>query len=266
VKRIITLDSGMDTDIVLETRSLTKAFGALVAVDRVSIRVRRRSLHAIIGPNGAGKTTLFNLLSGNLEPTSGQVLFKGRDITRQPVHRTIHLGIGRSFQITNIFPNLTVFENIRLAAQATGGDNFKFWRAAAHFRRYEARAWEVIEKVGLKERAFTPARTLPHGDQRKLELGMILAPDPEVLLLDEPTAGMAAEQVPELIALIQDIQRSGEKTVMLVEHNMNVVMSVSDTITVMHQGRVLAEGTPAEIAANEEVQTAYLGGLYQLSM
>ncbi len=256
----------MDTDIVLETRSLTKAFGALVAVDRVSIRVRRRSLHAIIGPNGAGKTTLFNLLSGNLEPTSGQVLFKGRDITRQPVHRTIHLGIGRSFQITNIFPNLTVFENIRLAAQATGGDNFTFWRAAAHFRRYEARAWEVIEKVGLKERAFTPARTLPHGDQRKLELGMILAPDPEVLLLDEPTAGMAAEQVPELIALIQDIQRSGEKTVMLVEHNMNVVMSVSDTITVMHQGRVLAEGTPAEIAANEEVQTAYLGGLYQLSI
>ena len=258
--------SCMDTDIVLETRSLTKAFGALVAVDRVNIRVRRRSLHAIIGPNGAGKTTLFNLLSGNLEPTSGQVLFKGRDITRQPVHRTIHLGIGRSFQITNIFPNLTVFENIRLAAQATGGDNFKFWRPAAHFKRYEARAWEVIEKVGLKERAFAPARTLPHGDQRKLELGMILAPDPEVLLLDEPTAGMAAEQVPELIALIQDIQRSSEKTVMLVEHNMNVVMSVSDTITVMHQGRVLAEGTPAEIAANEEVQTAYLGGLYQLSM
>jgi branched-chain amino acid transport system ATP-binding protein len=251
-------------EIIFETINLRKQFGALVAVDDVSMRVRKNSLHAIIGPNGAGKTTFFNLLSGNLEPTTGQVIFKGRDITHQPVHRTIHFGIGRSFQITNIFPNLTVFENIRLAAQALGGDNFKFWQAASAFKQCESRTWEVIEKVGLKDRAHTPAKTLPHGDQRKLELGMILAPDPEVLLLDEPTAGMASEQVPELIALIQEIQRAGNKTVMLVEHNMNVVMSVSDAITVMHQGKVLAEGTPAEIAANKEVQTAYLGGLYEL--
>jgi branched-chain amino acid transport system ATP-binding protein len=250
---------------IFQTLHLTKAFGALVAVDDVSIQVQQNSFHAIIGPNGAGKTTFFNLLSGNLEPTAGQVLFKGRDITHQPVHRTIHFGIGRSFQITNIFPSLTVFENIRLAAQAMGKDNFAFWRAASAFRQYEDRAWQVIEKVGLKDRALAPARTLPHGDQRKLELGMILAPDPEVLLLDEPTAGMASEQVPELIALIQEIQRTGGKTVMLVEHNMNVVMSVCDRITVMHQGKVLAEGTPAEIAANKEVQTAYLGGLYDLT-
>jgi branched-chain amino acid transport system ATP-binding protein len=256
----------MSTEIIFETINLTKRFGALLAVDNINIRVRKNSLHAIIGPNGAGKTTFFNLLSGNLEPTSGQVIFKGRDITHQPVHRTIHFGIGRSFQITNIFPNLTVFENIRLAAQALGQDNFKFWQAASHFKQYEDRVWKVIEKVGLKGRAETPARTLPHGDQRKLELGMILAPDPEVLLLDEPTAGMAAEQVPELIALIQDIQKTGNKTVMLVEHNMNVVMSVSDGITVMHQGRVLAEGKPSEIAANKEVQTAYLGGLYELNV
>ena len=256
----------MSTEIIFETINLTKRFGALLAVDNVNIRVRKNSLHAIIGPNGAGKTTFFNLLSGNLEPTGGQVIFKGRDITHQPVHRTIHFGIGRSFQITNIFPNLTVFENIRLAAQALGQDNFKFWQAASHFKQYEDRVWKVIEKVGLKGRAETPARTLPHGDQRKLELGMILAPDPEVLLLDEPTAGMAAEQVPELIALIQDIQKTGNKTVMLVEHNMNVVMSVSDAITVMHQGRVLAEGRPSEIAANKEVQTAYLGGLYELNV
>jgi branched-chain amino acid transport system ATP-binding protein len=256
----------MSTEIIFETINLTKRFGALLAVDNVNIRVRKNSLHAIIGPNGAGKTTFFNLLSGNLEPTGGQVIFKGRDITHQPVHRTIHFGIGRSFQITNIFPNLTVFENIRLAAQALGQDNFKFWQAASHFKQYEERVWKVIEKVGLRGRAETPARTLPHGDQRKLELGMILAPDPEVLLLDEPTAGMAAEQVPELIALIQDIQKTGNKTVMLVEHNMNVVMSVSDAITVMHQGRVLAEGTPSEIAANKEVQTAYLGGLYELNV
>jgi branched-chain amino acid transport system ATP-binding protein len=256
----------MTTDIIFETINLSKHFGALIAVDDVNLKVRKNSLHAIIGPNGAGKTTFFNLLSGNIEPTHGQVLFKGRDITHQPVHRTIHYGVGRSFQITNIFPNLTVFENIRLASQALGNDNFKFWVNASRFKQYEERTWEVMEKVGLKERAQTPARTLPHGDQRKLELGMILAPDPEVLLLDEPTAGMASEQVPELIALIQEIQKAGNKTVMLVEHNMNVVMSVSDTITVMHQGRVLAEGTPSAISANKEVQTAYLGGLYELNI
>lgn len=256
----------MTTEIILETKNIRKQFSGLVAVDDVSIKVRKNSLHAIIGPNGAGKTTFFNLLSGNLEPTSGKVIYKGQDITHQPVHRTIHFGIGRSFQITNIFPNLTVFENIRLASQALGSDNFKFWHASTHFKKYEERAWNVIEIVGLKERAQTLARTLPHGDQRKLELGMILAPDPEVLLLDEPTAGMASEQVPELIALIQGIQKQGNKTVMLVEHNMNVVMSVSDAITVMHQGMVLAEGTPAEIAANKEVQTAYLGGLYELNV
>ena len=256
----------MTSEIIFQTINLRKAFGALVAVDDVNMQVHANTLHAIIGPNGAGKTTFFNLLSGNLPPTSGKIFYKGRDITNQPVHRTIHSGIGRSFQITNIFPNLTVMENIRLAAQAMGRDNFKFWQAATAFKQYEERSWEVIEKVGLQERASQVAMTLPHGDQRKLELGMILAPDPEVLLLDEPTAGMAAEQVPELIALIQEIQQAGNKTVLLVEHNMNVVMKVSNTITVMHQGRVLAEGTPAEITANSEVQTAYLGGLYELDV
>ncbi|GAB4484438.1 MAG: ABC transporter ATP-binding protein [Anaerolineales bacterium] len=255
-----------EPDIIFQTINLRKAFGALVAVDNVNIQVRANTLHAIIGPNGAGKTTFFNLLSRNIEPTSGYILFKGRDITHQPVHKTIHFGIGRSFQITNIFPNLTVLENIRLAAQAMGRDNLKFWRPADSFRQYQERAWLVVEKVGLKNRAHALAKTLPHGDQRKLELGMILAPDPDVLLLDEPTAGMASEQVPELIDLIQEIQQAGNKTVLLVEHNMNVVMKVSNTITVMHQGRVLAEGAPAEIAANHEVQTAYLGGLYQLKV
>ena len=172
------------------------------------------------------------------------------------------MGIGRSFQITNIFPNLTVLENIRLAAQAMGRDNFRLLRSHHAFARYEDRAWEVIQQVGLANEAVFPARTLPHGAQRKLELGMILAPDPEILLLDEPTAGMASEQVPELMALIQKIQAAKGKTVMLVEHNMNVVMSVSDKITVMHHGSILAEGTPAEISANETVQTAYLGHLY----
>ena len=253
----------MSDNIILRTENLRKEFGALVAVADVSMDVEARSLHSIIGPNGAGKTTLFNLLSGNLEPTRGQVFFKGQEITNLPLHRTAHLGIGRSFQITNIFPSLTVFENIRLAAQALGDDNFRLFRSHRKFERYEARAQEVIEMVGLAHRASTLARTLPHGDQRKLELGMILAPDPELLLLDEPTAGMASEQVPELMAMIRAIQEAGEKTVMLVEHNMNVVMSVSDRITVMHQGQILAEGTPAEISHNEEVQNAYLGALYE---
>lgn len=252
----------MPSEIILETQNLGKRFGALVAVDNVSIQVCANTLHSIIGPNGAGKTTLFNLLSGNLEPTNGRVYFKGRDITHQPVHRSIHMGIGRSFQITNIFSNLTVFENIRLACQALGKENFQFWRHVKNIHQYEKRTLEVLEQVGLASRAFQFARTLPHGDQRKLELGMILAPDPEVLLLDEPTAGMAAEQVPELIQLIQQIQEAGNKTVMLVEHNMNVVMSVSDKITVMHLGQVLAEGKPADISANKNVQDAYLGALY----
>lgn len=252
----------MANDIILKTHDLRREFGALVAVDDVNIEVHTKSLHSIIGPNGAGKTTFFNLLSGNLKPTSGKVVYKGKDITHLPLHRTAHMGIGRSFQITNIFPNLTVLENIRLSCQALGRDNFRFFNSHRRFRQYEERAWEVINQVGLAAEAVQLARTLPHGGQRKLELGMLLAPDPEVLLLDEPTAGMAAEQVPELLALIQRVQTEGNKTVMLVEHNMNVVMSVSDFITVMHQGAVLAEGTPAEITANEMVQSAYLGELY----
>jgi branched-chain amino acid transport system ATP-binding protein len=251
-------------DYIIQTRRLRKEFGALTAVANVSIKVRPNTIHSIIGPNGAGKTTFFNLLSGNLEPTSGKVLFKGRDITKLPLHRTAHLGIGRSFQITNIFPNLTVLENIRLACQALGPGNFAMFRSHRAYRAYEERAWAVITQVGLEKEALLAARTLPHGGQRKLELGIILASDPEVLLLDEPTAGMAAEQVPELMELIQAVHRRGDKTIMLVEHNMNVVMSISDYITVMHQGQVLAEGTPDEIAANEVVQSAYLGGLYDL--
>jgi branched-chain amino acid transport system ATP-binding protein len=252
----------MTGDILMETRNARKEFGGLVAVDDVSLTVRAGTFHSIIGPNGAGKTTLFNLLSRNLDLTSGRIFFKGQDITRLPLHRTAHLGVGRSFQITNVFPNLTVFENVRLACQALGKDNFRLWQDHRRFHQYEARAWEVIRQVGLADRALMLARALPQGDQRRLELGIILAPDPELLLLDEPTAGMAGEQVPELIELIQGIQQGGGKTIVLVEHNMNVVMNASDIITVMHQGRLLAEGTPDEIAANKAVQSAYLGELY----
>lgn len=252
----------MTSDWILETNRLRKEFGALVAVANVSIQVQANTIHSIIGPNGAGKTTFFNLLSGNMEPTSGRVFYKGHDITHLQLHRTAHIGIGRSFQITNIFPNLSVLENVRLASQALGSHNFRFLQRHDGFPEYEQRARKVITQVGLEKETLLPARALPHGGQRKLELAIILAADPEVLLLDEPTAGMAAEQVPELIELIREVQKSGNKTVLLVEHNMNVVMSISDTITVIHQGQVLAEGTPTEIAENEVVQSAYLGGLY----
>ena len=248
---------------ILETQRLRKEFGALVAVDDVTMQIEAGSLHSIIGPNGAGKTTLFNLVSGTLEPTAGRVFYRGEDITDTPVYRTIHRGIGRSFQITNIVPNLSVFENVRLAGQAMGSGSFRLFRSHRSLAAPAARARQVLERVGLADKAMVPARTLPHGDQRKLELGMILAPDPDVLMLDEPTAGMAAEQVPELMALVQEIQTAGDKTVVLVEHNMNVVMAVSDRITVMHQGALLAEGSPAEISADERVQTAYLGELYR---
>ncbi|MGD2156539.1 MAG: ABC transporter ATP-binding protein [Anaerolineales bacterium] len=252
----------MEDGIILETQNLRKDFGGLVAVAGVSIKVKTHTLHSIIGPNGAGKTTFFNLLSGNIEPTSGRVVFKGRDITDDPPHRTVHLGIGRSYQITNVFPNLTVLENVRLAAQALGGDNFKFWQHFRHFAIYEERACQVIDQVGLSEQTQVLARMLPHGGKRKLELAILLAADPELLLLDEPTAGMAREEIPLLMDVIEQIRERGDKTIMLVEHKMDLVMNVSDWITVMHQGRVLAEGTPTEIAANEVVQSAYLGELY----
>jgi branched-chain amino acid transport system ATP-binding protein len=252
------------SDVLLEARSLRKVFGGLVAVDEVSVQVQRGAMHSIIGPNGAGKTTFFNLLTGRYRPTSGTVLYRGKDITRVAVHQRARMGLGRSFQITNLFPNLTVFENARLAAQALGGDGFRFWRQVGAFGRYARRAEEVLDITGLSGVAHTLANALPHGGKRKLELAMILASDPDVLLLDEPTAGMASEQVPELIHIIERIRASGDKTVVMVEHNMSVVMNISDRITVMHQGRVLAEGAPRQIANDRTVQAVYLGELYDL--
>lgn len=247
---------------ILETKNLRKEFGGLVAVADMSVQIEQGSTHSIIGPNGAGKTTFFNLLTGKYIPTSGQVMFKGKDITRMAVHRRAHLGIGRSFQITNIFPNLTVLENVRLAAQALSNISFRFYRNAGYYRTYIRRAYEVLEIVGLSDVAMAPASVLPHGGKRKLELAILLAPDPEMLLLDEPTAGMASEQVPELMHTIELIRQQGNKTIVLVEHNMNVVMGISDRITVMNYGQLLAEGTPEEISANETVQNVYLGTLY----
>ena len=249
---------------ILETRNLGKTFGGLVAVDAVSIRIARGSTHSIIGPNGAGKTTFFNLLTGKYKPTRGMVIFKGEDITSLPVHRRAHKGMGRSFQITNIFPNLTVLENVRLAVQALGGVNFRFWRRAETYGEYIDRALNILAQLGLTEAANLPASILPHGGKRKLELAILLAADAELLLLDEPTAGMASEQVPELMNIIAGLSKSRQRTIVMVEHNMNVVMGISDRITVMSSGRVLVEGTPQQIASDKTVQDVYLGGLYEL--
>lgn len=251
-----------DDQIMLETRNLRKAFGGLIAVDDVSIQVKKHTMHAIIGPNGAGKTTLFNLLCGVMPPTEGQVYYLGNDITHLPAHKIAHLGIGRSFQITNIFANLTVLENIRLAAQSSGRDNLKILHHADQFEAYIERAEEVIQQVGLSGREFMLAKNLAHGEKRKLELGLMIANKPDLLLFDEPTAGLSSEQVPELIDIINHLVKDNQRTAILVEHRMDMVMQVSDVITVMSQGAVLAEGSPTEIAGNKEVQRAYLGDLY----
>ena len=190
------------------------------------------------------------------------MVYKGNEITHLSPQKRAHLGIGRSYQITNIFENLTVLENIRLGAQAMGKDNFKLFQRVDHYTDYIAAAEEVIATVGLSGREMVLARNLPHGEKRKLELGIMLACDPELLLFDEPTAGMSSEQVPELIEIINKVVQEKDRTAILVEHRMDMVMSISDAITVMNQGRVLAEGSPHEIANNPQVQTAYLGDLY----
>ncbi|NIW44802.1 MAG: ATP-binding cassette domain-containing protein [candidate division Zixibacteria bacterium] len=248
---------------LLETKNLSKFFGGLRAVDDVTLQITKGGLQSLIGPNGAGKTTYLNLISGVYEPTAGKIYYRGEDITDLPSHRRAHIGIGRSYQITNIFPTLTVLENIRLAAQALGKDNYKLLTNHTKFPLYTEKAMQTLEIIGLEDRAGSLASALNHGDKRRLEIGMLLAQELDLLLLDEPTAGLGTDQVPEFMEIIKSIALEPTKTVILVEHNMNVVMNLSDRIIVMHQGKMLAEGTPEEIAANEIVQEAYLGGLYE---
>jgi branched-chain amino acid transport system ATP-binding protein len=253
---------GKQDRVLLETFELSKYFGGLKAVDGVSLTVEQGGLHSVIGPNGAGKTTLLNLISGAYKPTSGRITYNEIDITDMPAHTRAHLGMGRSYQITNIFPTLTVLENARLAAQALGKDNLKLLSPYQSFDLYNQQAMQALETVGLGQKAYDLALALSHGDKRRLEVAMLLAQDLEFLLLDEPTAGLGTEQVPEFMQMIRSIGDQSDKTILLVEHNMNVVMNLSHKISVMHHGRLLAEGNPEEIAANPVVQEAYLGSLY----
>jgi branched-chain amino acid transport system ATP-binding protein len=244
---------------ILATRDLGLDIGGARIVADVSLEVRAGELVGIIGPNGAGKTTLFNLLSGTIRPTTGHVELDGKDVTRDPPHRRTQDGLGRSFQVSSVFPLLSVRENVRLAAEAKLGGTLNLARRAARYQPALDRAGDALGKVGLAARAGWPAGMLSHGDKRKLELAMLLAGDPRVILLDEPMAGVSVEDVEGLVEVIRSVHADEGRTVLMVEHRMEVVVGLAERIAVMHHGSLLAFDTPDRVMADETVQTAYLG-------
>ncbi|MBX6743747.1 MAG: ABC transporter ATP-binding protein [Acetobacteraceae bacterium] len=245
------------TDTILETEGLTKEFRGFVAVSDVSLKVRRGSIHGLIGPNGAGKTTCFNLLTKFLQPTRGTIRYDGRDITGLKPAEVARQGLVRSFQISAVFPHLTVLENVRVALQRQRGWNYDFWRSDSLLRRFDDRAMALLEDVGLTSYASMTAGELPYGRKRALEIATTLALDPVMMLLDEPTAGMTHEDVDRIVALVKRV--SAGRTVLLVEHNLKVVAGLCDAITVLARGSILAEGDYASVSRNPEVVAAYLG-------
>jgi branched-chain amino acid transport system ATP-binding protein len=247
----------LSDEFILETSGLTKEFAGFVAVSDVNLKVRRGTIHALIGPNGAGKTTCFNLLTKFLQPTRGQILYNGQDITAMKPADVARLGLVRSFQISAVFPHLTALENVRVALQRQHGSSFDFWRSKSVLDQYNGRARELLEDVGLSDFANTPAVEMPYGRKRALEIATTLALDPEMMLLDEPMAGMGHEDIDKVAALIKRI--SQKYTILMVEHNLNVVANLSDTITVLTRGKVLAEGNYATLTKHPQVKEAYLG-------
>ena len=247
----------MSTDIILETRGLTKEFKGFVAVSKVDLKVRRGEIHALIGPNGAGKTTCFNLLTKFLTPTHGQILFDGQDITREKPAQIARRGVIRSFQISATFPHLTVLENVRVALQHKLGVSFHFWRSERVLDQLNDRALELLDTVGLRDLAEVVTVELPYGRKRALEIATTLAMNPQMMLLDEPTQGMGHEDVELVTQLIKKV--AANRTVLMVEHNMNVVASIADTITVLARGAVIAEGPYEVVSKNPQVLEAYMG-------
>ena len=243
---------------MLECRKLRKTFSGFVATDDVSLTVETGSIAAIIGPNGAGKSTLFNVITGHLEPDSGEVLLEGRNITGIPPHKICGMGIARSFQRTNIFSKLTVYENIQAAFIAHGGKGLDMWSVSE--RQFRDETGQMIEQLSLQDIAYTLAGEVSHGAQKQVELGIALAGEPRMLLLDEPTAGMSAQETHESIALLARIAKERALTLLFTEHDMEVVFSIADKIAVLHQGRIIATGLPDEVRQNEEVRRVYLGG------
>jgi branched-chain amino acid transport system ATP-binding protein len=244
---------------ILETRSLTIRFGGHVAVDHVSCAFHRGSLTAIVGPNGAGKTTYFNLISGQLRASGGEVRLDGDDITALAAPQRARRGLGRAFQLTNLFPTLSVLENVRLAVQSRAGIGLDFLSMASRHRDLTERAAACLDRVKLGGRAQATAASLPHGDQRKLEVAILLALEPEIFMFDEPTAGMSVDEVPVILDLIEEIKSDGSKTILLVEHKLDVIRRLADRVIVLHNGALVADGPPAEVVASPIVQEAYLG-------
>jgi branched-chain amino acid transport system ATP-binding protein len=247
----------MADDIILKTEGLTKEFQGFVAVNEVSLEVKRGTIHALIGPNGAGKTTCFNLLTKFLNPTSGRIVYNGRDITAARPADIARMGLVRSFQISAVFPHLTVLENVRIALQRARGGSFDFWRSKRVLDGFNERAMSLLADVGLASFAEWTAVELPYGRKRALEIATTLALDPEMMLLDEPTAGMGHEDVDRIAALIKKV--SADRTVLMVEHNLSVVANLSNRITVLTRGRVLVEGDYDTVSADPAVREAYLG-------
>ncbi len=245
------------SDFLLETRDLTREFKGFVAVNQVNLRVRRGTIHALIGPNGAGKTTCFNLLTKFLAPTSGRILFDGNDITDEPPARIARRGVIRSFQISAVFPHLSVLENVRVALQRKLGTSFHFWKSERSLDRLNARALELLREVDLETYAALPAVELSYGRKRSLEIATTLAMDPKLMLLDEPTQGMGLEDVDRIRQLIKKV--AAQRTVLMVEHNMSVVASIADTITVLQRGATLAEGPYDQVSKDPAVIEAYMG-------
>jgi branched-chain amino acid transport system ATP-binding protein len=244
---------------MLETRQLTIRFGGHVAVDHVSCAFAPGTLTAIVGPNGAGKTTYFNLISGQLPATEGQVLLDGQDITTLPAPLRTRRGLGRAFQLTQLFPNLTVQENVRLAVQARHGGGLDLLRVWLDHKQWIDEARDILDSVRLLDKAALHASALPHGDQRKLEVALLMALDPQVFMFDEPTAGMSVDEVPVILDLIRALKSRRDRTILLVEHKMDVVRELADRIIVLHNGQLVADGDPAEVIASPVVQQAYLG-------
>jgi len=242
----------------LRTEKISKHFEALKAVERVDFNLKEGQLKSIIGPNGAGKTTLFNLIAGVYPPTKGKVFFEEKEITHLSLHQISRLGITKTYQITHIFPSLTVFENVRIAAQSRQ-TSFNFWRSTHSLQEVNRKALEIMEQVELIEKRDWLASTLSHGERRYLEIGIALATNPQVLLLDEPTAGMSCVETNLCAELILKLNKALQLSIVLVEHDMSVVMGISDEVLVLNEGRALAEGTPKEVSDNEEVQRVYLG-------
>ena len=244
---------------ILEAVGISKHFGGLMATNDVSFEVQEGRITSIIGPNGAGKTTLFNLLTGLYKPDEGQVLFEGRDISGWPIHKIVKLGIVRSFQLLNIFNEISPAENIRLAVQSRKNRGLHFFRSAAGFDDINREANAILDEIGLHAVKNVPTKILSYGDKRVLEIGIAMASRPKLLLMDEPTSGLPTSETERIKQFIKKI--STQLTVVVIEHDMDIVLTVSDTIIVLHQGTVIAQGDPAEIKANEEVQEAYLGGI-----